>query len=188
MSKLIRAAILLAILLAVAAGPSLALTYTVVKDDTLSGISKKYYGSMQYWPELQRYNNIANANLIYPGDKVDIPNVEVMSAMIKATTTAEKEKIASQAKANGGTLAPATPADPNSPASGFPASVSTSKCGKCGKVFPTKPVDATQYNTTVYSTHIASCSGGQSLPFDPKNPNNPHGSNYDALKGLDTDN
>lgn len=187
MFRMTKASLAIAIVLALAAGPVLALTHTVVKGDTLSGISKKYYGSMQYWPELQRYNNISNANLIYDGNKVNIPGVEVMQAMAKATTTTEKMSVANAAKANGGTLAPpSTTPNPNT-GSGYPASVPTNLCTKCNKRWPTKDTDASTYNTTVFRTHILSCGGGQSLPLEPITPSNPHGSNYDALKGLDTD-
>lgn len=153
MNGMTRAALAITIVLAMAAGPCLALTHTVVSGDCLWNISKKYYGTSQYWPELQRYNGISNANLIYNGTKVDIPNVEVMKAMLKATTTAAKKKIASDAKANGGQLKPATPKPPAP---------------------PTAPPSTTP--------------GSITLPFEPKSTDNPHGSNYDALKGLDTDN
>ena len=42
-------------------------THTVVKGDTLSAIAKKYLGAANRHPELAKLNNIANPNLIYPG-------------------------------------------------------------------------------------------------------------------------
>lgn len=43
--------------------------YTVVSGDTLSGIAAKYGTS---WQHLQAVNHIANANLIYPGQRIII--------------------------------------------------------------------------------------------------------------------
>jgi LysM repeat protein len=49
--------------------------YTVVKGDTLWGISKKYYGTGTKWPTIADANKsqIKNPNLIYPGQKFIIP-------------------------------------------------------------------------------------------------------------------
>lgn len=44
--------------------------YTVVKGDTLSGIASKYKTTYQ---KLAQYNNIANPNIIYVGQKIRIP-------------------------------------------------------------------------------------------------------------------
>ena len=48
--------------------------YTVVKGDTLWGIARKYYGNGQLAWKLASYNGIKNANLIYPGQRVRIPD------------------------------------------------------------------------------------------------------------------
>ena len=45
------------------------ITYTVKKDDSLSSIAKKYNTT---WQKLAADNNIKNANLIYPGQKIVI--------------------------------------------------------------------------------------------------------------------
>lgn len=44
--------------------------HTVVSGDTLSGIANKYGTS---WQVLAEYNRIANPNIIYPGQKINIP-------------------------------------------------------------------------------------------------------------------
>ena len=46
-------------------------TYTVKSGDTLSSIAEKYNTTYQ---TLAKYNNISNPSLIYPGQKIKIPN------------------------------------------------------------------------------------------------------------------
>lgn len=48
--------------------------YTVVKGDTMWGIARKYYGDGTLAYKLASYNGIKNANLIYPGQAVKIPD------------------------------------------------------------------------------------------------------------------
>jgi nucleoid-associated protein YgaU len=52
--------------------------YTVVKGDTLWGIARKYYGKGQLAYKLASYNNIKNANLIYPGQRITIPDQSLL--------------------------------------------------------------------------------------------------------------
>ena len=50
--------------------------YTVVRGDTLSGISKKYYGTFNRWPDIYNRNRSvigSNPNMIYPGQVYTIP-------------------------------------------------------------------------------------------------------------------
>lgn len=49
-------------------------TYTVVRGDTMWGIARRYYGDGRLAWKLASYNGIKNANLIYPGQKVTIPD------------------------------------------------------------------------------------------------------------------
>lgn len=49
-------------------------TYTVKKGDTLWGIARKYYGNGSPCYKLATWNGIKNANLIYPGQKITIPD------------------------------------------------------------------------------------------------------------------
>lgn len=49
-------------------------TYTVVRGDTMWGIARRYYGDGTLAWKLASYNGIPNANLIYPGQKVTIPD------------------------------------------------------------------------------------------------------------------
>lgn len=50
-------------------------TYTVVPGDTLWGISESYYGTGTEWPRIYQANTgqIANPNLIFPGQILTIP-------------------------------------------------------------------------------------------------------------------
>ena len=49
--------------------------YIIVKGDTLSAISKKYYGDANKYPRIFEANRevIKDANLIFPGQKIRIP-------------------------------------------------------------------------------------------------------------------
>ena len=56
-----------------ATGASTAKRYTVVRGDTMWGIARKFYGDGSLAWRLAAYNTVANANLIYPGQTLDIP-------------------------------------------------------------------------------------------------------------------
>jgi len=47
--------------------------YKVAAGDSLSKISDKVYGDMQYWPVLARANNIANPDVIYVDAQLTVP-------------------------------------------------------------------------------------------------------------------
>lgn len=49
-------------------------SYTVVKGDTLWGICRRTYGDGRLAWKLADYNGIKNANLIYPGQAVKLPD------------------------------------------------------------------------------------------------------------------
>ncbi len=51
-----------------------AASYTVVRGDTMWGIARRYYGDGTLAWKLASYNGIKNANLIYPGQRVTIPD------------------------------------------------------------------------------------------------------------------
>ncbi len=59
-------------------GPSEAQTYTVLKDDTLQKISKKFYNSYGKWIKIYEANKekIKNPNFVKPGTVLTIPAVE----------------------------------------------------------------------------------------------------------------
>lgn len=48
-------------------------TYTVVEGDNLWDIAVRAYGDGFKWPEIARANNLANPNLIHPGNVFKIP-------------------------------------------------------------------------------------------------------------------
>lgn len=47
--------------------------YTVVEGDHLWGISVRAFGDGYRWPEIAKLNNIANPDLIYPGQEFSLP-------------------------------------------------------------------------------------------------------------------
>lgn len=49
--------------------------YTIKKGDTLYKISKRYYGDGKYASAIAFYNGISNANIIYIGDVLRLPNI-----------------------------------------------------------------------------------------------------------------
>lgn len=53
-------------------------TYTVVKGDTLWGICRRTYGQGGLAYRLAAYNGIKNANLIYPGQKITLPDKSLL--------------------------------------------------------------------------------------------------------------
>ena len=51
-------------------------SYRVVAGDTLSGISQRAYGNSENWPAIWHANtNIANPDLIFPGEVIQIPDL-----------------------------------------------------------------------------------------------------------------
>ena len=50
--------------------------YTIRENDSLSKISEQVYGSQEYWPAVANVNNIANANVIWVGNKIKLPAKE----------------------------------------------------------------------------------------------------------------
>lgn len=53
-------------------------SYTVKKGDTLWGIARRTYGDGALAWKLASYNGIKNANLIYPGQKVTLPDKSLL--------------------------------------------------------------------------------------------------------------
>ncbi|MBN2570553.1 MAG: LysM peptidoglycan-binding domain-containing protein [Ignavibacteriales bacterium] len=48
--------------------------HKVVSGDTLSAIAKKYLGDVNKYPEIAKFNNIADPNKINVGQEIKIPN------------------------------------------------------------------------------------------------------------------
>lgn len=48
--------------------------YTVQRGDTLSSISRKFYGDAALYPKLAQVNKIQNPHIIHPGQVLQIPN------------------------------------------------------------------------------------------------------------------
>jgi nucleoid-associated protein YgaU len=53
-------------------------SYTVVAGDSLSKIAKRFYGDANKWPRIHEANRdqIANPDLIHPGQKLRIPEAQ----------------------------------------------------------------------------------------------------------------
>ena len=52
--------------------------YTIKKGDTLGGICRLYYGDSSLYSKLAAYNGIKNANIIYAGNTIKIPDKSVL--------------------------------------------------------------------------------------------------------------
>lgn len=50
-------------------------TYTVLPGDSLSAISKKFFGDFSMTDAIAKMNGVTNQNLIYPGQLLKIPDV-----------------------------------------------------------------------------------------------------------------
>ena len=48
--------------------------YIVKEGDTLGKIAKKYFGNAAYYEYIANYNNIEDANTIFPGQVIKIPD------------------------------------------------------------------------------------------------------------------
>ena len=47
--------------------------YSVAKDDSLWKIAEREYGTGYAWTKIAEFNNLANPNVIYPGDVLRLP-------------------------------------------------------------------------------------------------------------------
>lgn len=53
-------------------------THVIQKGEYLSVIAKKYYGRADYWRELSLINRAPNSNLVFPGEEIIIPSLDVI--------------------------------------------------------------------------------------------------------------
>jgi|GEM_PF-4384036 len=111
-SRLLPAALAFMLVFSLIAGDALAYQYVVKPGDTLSSIVQRLFGNTKYWADLQLYNGIDNANLIRPGEIIEIPSRAVIRDINKADSLAEKLRIIAVAKQNDGDYPP----DPDSAA------------------------------------------------------------------------
>ena len=63
-------------------------THTVVRGDTLWAICRQYYGEPTLYAKLASYNGVKNANLIYPGQVLNIPPKEKLAETAVTCSTA----------------------------------------------------------------------------------------------------
>jgi nucleoid-associated protein YgaU len=50
--------------------------HTLKKDEILTILSQKYYGTKKLWPYIAKYNNFDDFNKLRPGMKILIPKLE----------------------------------------------------------------------------------------------------------------
>ena len=53
-------------------------THVIQKGEYLSEIAKKYYGSAEYWRELALINRAPDSDLVFPGEEIIIPSIDVI--------------------------------------------------------------------------------------------------------------
>jgi LysM repeat protein len=58
----------------------------VQSGDTLSGIASTFLGSSALYPQIAAVNNLGNPNLIYPGQRLVLPNVTATSGGVVSAT------------------------------------------------------------------------------------------------------
>ena len=63
--------------------PPVSGTYKIQKEDSLSTLSKKFYGSEEMWPNIAKLNNIGNPNIIWEGAEIKVP---AKDELVKNTT------------------------------------------------------------------------------------------------------
>lgn len=49
--------------------------HVMEKNETLTSIALKYYGSKKLWPYIAKYNNLVNFNRMRPGDRIKVPKL-----------------------------------------------------------------------------------------------------------------
>ncbi len=77
-------------------------THVIQKGEYLSVIAKKYYGQADYWRELALINRAPDSDLVFPGEEIIIPSINVIKEIrrtrwlskVNAYVKNEKEVIA----------------------------------------------------------------------------------------------
>lgn len=66
--------------------------------DYLSKISQRYYGTAKYWQELALINRAPNSNLVFPGEEVFIPSLEVVEQLHRARSLSRVNQLMTDEK------------------------------------------------------------------------------------------
>ncbi len=73
--------------------------HTIQKDETLSGISKHYYGDAHYWRQLALINRAPDSDLVFPGEHILIPDQETMQKLSQSRSLTSVNAIVANVKA-----------------------------------------------------------------------------------------
>lgn len=64
-------------------------THEIQKGDWLSKIARQYYGDVSYWRELALVNRAPDGDLIFPGEKIIVPNFETVQQIRRTRSLAK---------------------------------------------------------------------------------------------------
>ncbi|MBN2010722.1 LysM peptidoglycan-binding domain-containing protein [candidate division KSB1 bacterium] len=64
-------------------------THTIQQGEYLSKIAQHYYGRSDYWRELALINRAPNSDLVFPGEEIIIPRLEVIENIRKARSLSD---------------------------------------------------------------------------------------------------
>jgi len=78
--------------------------------DYLSKISQRYYGTAKYWQELALINRAPNSNLVFPGEEVFIPSLEVVEQLHRARSLSRVNQLMTDEKQVYAQVTPVKPA------------------------------------------------------------------------------
>lgn len=100
-------------------------THVIQTGEYLSEIAKKYYGRADYWRELALVNRSPNSDIIFPGEEIVIPSLDVIKEIrrtrwlskVNAYMKGEEDIIAQLNMGEDPTLAESTPETPPEPES-----------------------------------------------------------------------
>jgi len=68
-------------------------THTIQRGEYLSRIAKQYYGEADYWRELALVNRSPNSNLIFPGEEIVVPRLDVIKEIRRTRWLSKVNKL-----------------------------------------------------------------------------------------------
>ena len=70
--------------------------HQINQGEYLSQLSQKYYGTTDYWKELALINRAPKPDLVYPNEKILIPDIEKMRTLKRAKTISDVNKLVAE--------------------------------------------------------------------------------------------